>query len=276
MRRQEQEYRVLRVAVASFRLTTGQDYLAKHLDTIGIRSDPFCMLCDSQEEIDRKHIARCMAGEYARHDLNGSASSVMIFAYSISTYNGQVRSRSQLAWSQVNEIAESRPLKSEKLKQPHNSGDQPRGRKSQYSSPIYEEICLWILVSMKDDDGNWNYNIIECEQQFSSRFPDYVITEYFRRNVINLVDKFRATGCTERKKSIRQPTKVTEDAVEDARERMQRSPNKSVKKLAIEIGVSYGSAHRILRKKLGMFPYKVSVVQELKPPDFTARLKYYH
>ncbi|KAJ4443573.1 hypothetical protein ANN_05247 [Periplaneta americana] len=34
-------------------------------------------------------------------------------------------------------------------------------------------------------------------------FPDYIITEYFRRNVFNLVDKFRATECTERKKSCR-------------------------------------------------------------------------
>ncbi|KAJ4450474.1 hypothetical protein ANN_01899 [Periplaneta americana] len=60
----------------------------------------------------------------------------------------------------------------------------------------------------------------------------------------------KATECTERKKSVRWPTKVTEDAVEYARERMQRGPKKSVKKLAVEIGVSYGSAHKILRNKL--------------------------
>ncbi|KAJ4446425.1 hypothetical protein ANN_13121 [Periplaneta americana] len=93
---------------------------------------------------------------------------------------------------------------------------------------------------MKDDDVNWNYNVTECEQQFFlfSEFPDYIITDYFRRNVINLVNKFRATECTERKKSVRWPTKVTEDAVEYARERMQRGRNKSVKKLAVEIGHS--------------------------------------
>ncbi|KAJ4449036.1 hypothetical protein ANN_00430 [Periplaneta americana] len=106
------------------------------------------------------------------------------------------------------------------------------------------------IRGMKDYDGNWNYNITECKQQFFSQFPDYIITEYFRRNVINLVDKFRATECTERKKSVIWPTKVTQDVVEDARERMQRGPNKSVKKLAVEIGVSYGSAHKILRNKL--------------------------
>ncbi|KAJ4441236.1 hypothetical protein ANN_11087 [Periplaneta americana] len=63
-------------------------------------------------------------------------------------------------------------------------------------------VEAYFRTGMKDDNENWNYNIIECEQQFSSRFPDYVITEYFHRNVINLVDKFRATGCTERKKSM--------------------------------------------------------------------------
>ncbi|KAJ4451355.1 hypothetical protein ANN_02817 [Periplaneta americana] len=71
---------------------------------------------------------------------------------------------------------------------------------------------------------------------------------------INLADKFRATECTERKKSVRWPTKVTEDAVEDATRKMQRGRNKSLKKLSVEIGVSYGSAHKILRNKLGKRP----------------------
>ncbi|KAJ4426295.1 hypothetical protein ANN_27108 [Periplaneta americana] len=109
---------------------------------------------------------------------------------------------------------------------------------------------LNVQLCMKDDDRNWNYNITECEQQFFSQFPDYITMKYFRRNVINLVDKFRATECTERKKSVIGPTKVTEDDVEDARERMHRGPNKSVKKLAVEIGISYGSVHKILRNEL--------------------------
>ncbi|KAJ4427610.1 hypothetical protein ANN_25258 [Periplaneta americana] len=75
-------------------------------------------------------------------------------------------------------------------------------------------------------------------------------------NAINLVDKFRAT---EKKKSVTWPTKMTDDAVEDARERMQRGLNKSVKKLAVEIGVSYGSARKILKNKLD---YKMMNVRQ--------------
>ncbi|KAJ4429412.1 hypothetical protein ANN_21570 [Periplaneta americana] len=55
-----------------------------------------------------------------------------------------------------------------------------------YSNQKLAEVHL--MYGMKDDDGNWNYNITECKH--------YTITEYFPRNVINLVDKF-----TERKKS---------------------------------------------------------------------------
>ncbi|KAJ4447220.1 hypothetical protein ANN_09222 [Periplaneta americana] len=91
---------------------------------------------------------------------------------------------------------------------------------SQSYVPLTElvgETSTFSWIGMKDEDGNWNYNITECEQEFFSQFPDYIITEYFRRNVINLVDKFRATKCTERKKSVRWPTKVTEDAVKDVK-----------------------------------------------------------
>ncbi|KAJ4427922.1 hypothetical protein ANN_23932 [Periplaneta americana] len=57
------------------------------------------------------------------------------------------------------------------------------GNKLQERAYIIE---VYFHTGMKDNDGNWNYNITECEQQFFSRFPDYVITEYFRRNDINL------------------------------------------------------------------------------------------
>ncbi|KAJ4437903.1 hypothetical protein ANN_13842 [Periplaneta americana] len=82
-------------------------------------------------------------------------------------------------------------------------------------------------------------------------------------NVINLVDKFRATGCAERKKSIRWPTKVTEDAVEDATERMQRGRNKSVKKLAVEIGFAPFLA------KLSARPIAVNLAATRQKPSVT-------
>lgn len=48
-------------AVAIFRLLTGHDCLAKHLNRIGILPSPLCPLCDLQEEMDQDHLPQCPA-----------------------------------------------------------------------------------------------------------------------------------------------------------------------------------------------------------------------
>ncbi|KAJ4428685.1 hypothetical protein ANN_25678 [Periplaneta americana] len=63
---------------------------------------------------------------------------------------------------------------------------------------------------------------------------------------------------SQKEEKCKMANKGDKDA-EDARRRMQRGPNKSVKNLAVEIGVSYGSAHKILRNKL---EYAIRKVQD--------------
>ena len=46
-------------AVATIRLSTGHDCLAKHLHRIGILQLPYCTLCKEQEDMDRTHIMKC-------------------------------------------------------------------------------------------------------------------------------------------------------------------------------------------------------------------------
>ncbi|VDO04507.1 unnamed protein product [Rodentolepis nana] len=48
-------------AVAEFRLRTGQDCLAKHLQRLGVYTQPTCPLCDLQEEMEKTHLIRCPA-----------------------------------------------------------------------------------------------------------------------------------------------------------------------------------------------------------------------
>lgn len=42
------------------------------------------------------------------------------------------------------------------------------------------------------------------------------------------------------------------------------------------IGLSTGTCHKVLTKKLQMHAYKMSVVQELRPPDYNQRIQYCH
>jgi len=50
-----------RKAVTEFRLCLGQDCLCTHLHRIGIRPDPYCMLCSLREPMDRNHLGPCTA-----------------------------------------------------------------------------------------------------------------------------------------------------------------------------------------------------------------------
>ena len=47
-------------AVAIFRLTTGHDILAKHLQRLGIMQSQVCVLCNL-EDMDRRHFKKCPA-----------------------------------------------------------------------------------------------------------------------------------------------------------------------------------------------------------------------
>ncbi|KAJ4431703.1 hypothetical protein ANN_20305 [Periplaneta americana] len=46
-------------AVAKFRLLTEHDYLAKHLNKIGIYTNPNCPLCNKEEEMTEDHLITC-------------------------------------------------------------------------------------------------------------------------------------------------------------------------------------------------------------------------
>jgi hypothetical protein len=45
---------------------------------------------------------------------------------------------------------------------------------------------------------------------------------------------------------------------------MLRSPSKLLRKLAQEKDIGLATAHKAVREKLKLFPYKVTAVQELK------------
>jgi len=48
-----------RKAVAEFRLCVGHDCLGTHLHRTETRPEPYCMLCNLRETMDRNHLGRC-------------------------------------------------------------------------------------------------------------------------------------------------------------------------------------------------------------------------
>ena len=60
------------VAVATFRMTTGHDYLQSHLHRIGLADSPLCPLC-SEDEGTADHLTSCRALEVVDDNLQGRA-----------------------------------------------------------------------------------------------------------------------------------------------------------------------------------------------------------
>ena len=85
-------------------------------------------------------------------------------------------------------------------------------------------------------------------------YPDiHIAFHLFAKHCTHSVKRFRETGSIEQKKSTRRlASVVTEQAVHNVEERMQHSPNKSIRRLSQQTGVLRKSSNNLKKKKLHM------------------------
>lgn len=89
------------------------------------------------------------------------------------------------------------------------------------------------------------------------------------------VDKFEETGSTlNLKQAGAARTSRSEDNVMRVSESVRQNPDLSTRKRSAELGISRSSLRRILKIDLKLHPYKIQLVQELKPNDFNLRKLY--
>ena len=77
----------------------------------------------------------------------------------------------------------------------------------------------------------------------------------------------------DRPRSGRPRTASTEEKIEQVRDSVRENPSTSIRKRSTQVAVSRSSMQRILRS-LKLFPYKVQLVQQLKPRNYEQRLQY--
>ncbi|KAJ3663138.1 hypothetical protein Zmor_007447 [Zophobas morio] len=127
----------------------------------------------------------------------------------------------------------------------------------------------------RNPDGTWSYSLQSCIDQFTEAFPDANVGyQTFANHKGVLVHRFETKNCICKGKTCGRKTVLTEEVTEDIQHRLEQSPNKSIRKLSAQTGLSVGSCHKALHKVLHMHLYKVSVVHELLPPDFERRINY--
>ena len=72
----------------------------------------------------------------------------------------------------------------------------------------------------------------------------------------------------------RPATATSEENIEKAREVFERSPQKSLRRAAQQVGISHTSLHRIVTRDLHLFPYKIQTHQPLSQQGITKRLEF--
>ena len=89
-----------------------------------------------------------------------------------------------------------------------------------------------------------------------------------------MIKKFRKTGSLLEKNRNRQKSVLTPGILQVIQTAITRSPQKSLRKLIAQKGISFGSAHTALRKVLKFYSYRMQVFHELIPGDNAKRFNY--
>ena len=93
--------------------------------------------------------------------------------------------------------------------------------------------------------------------------------------VSRLVQKFEASGSVATRKSPGRNRNVrTQQNIAVVQNSVKASPVKSLRRRSQQLGMSTFSVHRILKKDLHMYPYKIQLTQELKPADHAKRRRF--
>jgi transposase len=98
-----------------------------------------------------------------------------------------------------------------------------------------------------------------------------------RNTITNLIEKFERTGSVQDDKSGnvgRPSTASTSENVEKLEAMFERSPCKSVRRAAQQLGMSKTTVHRLMRNELKLFPYKIQTHQPLHEQDMARRLDF--
>ena len=109
----------------------------------------------------------------------------------------------------------------------------------------------------------------EVQELFQEKFRAKRLPQ--RNRISALLDKFKKTRSVQDKPKIGCPKVVSDTVLQNVTNKLQRNPQKSLRRLSQETRISLTSTHRAVHQ-LKFFPYKVQVVHELKPQDSEKRV----
>lgn len=130
------------------------------------------------------------------------------------------------------------------------------------------EQRIFLLINVIRNDEKFTDTV---KHEFMERFPGGQVPH--RNAVRNLIAKFRKTGSVADASKSGRPSNLGGKIVH-IQDILKKNPIQSIRRLSQQAHVSKSSAQRILRKKLDLYPYKMTTVHQLKESDHNSRIDY--
>ena len=80
------------------------------------------------------------------------------------------------------------------------------------------------------------------------------------------MNKFKETGSVLIGKTTGSP-RVSDERVEQEQDAFVRSPSKSIRVASRQVNMPISTVHKVLRKRLHLYAYKLQLLQDIKPDD---------
>jgi hypothetical protein len=101
--------------------------------------------------------------------------------------------------------------------------------------------CLFSQVQRVFIDEHYlaSRSYLTCQNEFMDTFPDSPVPK--KSTVSRLVNCFRGTGSVQDRNRSGRPSVLSDDSLDDIRQTLFRTARKSLRKLSLQSGLSYGS-----------------------------------
>jgi transposase-like protein len=129
----------------------------------------------------------------------------------------------------------------------------------------FQQSVVGVCLNLREVTALWRFKV---RRQFGRRGPP-------ASSIRRWYEQFRDRGCIchQGKGRAARPS-VTKETVDRVRESFVLSPRKSVSRASRELQVPESTVRKILRKRLQLHPYKLQLIQRLKPNDPAKRLAF--
>ena len=123
----------------------------------------------------------------------------------------------------------------------------------------------------------WFFAETKSDKLTQAKFKEHFNVNYApsRNTIQQLVQKFLSTGSVhDLPRAGRGRTGRSATNIDVIRRAVAKSPRRSVRRLSTENNVPRTTVHRILRKDLKQFPYKIQIKQKMKKADKRSRVEF--